>query len=150
VSDVELDDYPARLRSVIMRLARRLNSTAAPEGLTPTQASALGVVVARGPLSVTELAQIEGVNPTMVSRIVGQLSASGLIHRVPNPEDLRSVRLEGTPAGSAMHVRIRDERDRKITESLGELSAAERSTLLRALPALEQLAEEIGAVSPRS
>ena len=38
------------LRGVVSRIARRLNASATSEGLTPTQASVLGLIAARGPL----------------------------------------------------------------------------------------------------
>ena len=46
----------SKLRGVISKLARELNATATDEGLTPTQASVLGLITFRGPLGLTELA----------------------------------------------------------------------------------------------
>ncbi len=37
-----------RLRRVVLRLARQLNAASVGEGLTPTQASVLGIVTNRG------------------------------------------------------------------------------------------------------
>ena len=48
----------ARLRGVIARLSRQLNASATHEGLTPSQASALGLIDWRGELSLTELADL--------------------------------------------------------------------------------------------
>ena len=56
----------ARLRAVIPRLARVLNDTSTGEDLTPTQYSVLGPVRVRGPLGLTELTELEGLNPTML------------------------------------------------------------------------------------
>src|SRR6201996_4916497 len=66
-----------RLRSVISRLARQLNDTSTDEGLTPTQYSVLGLVRNRGPLGLAELASLEGLNPTMLSRVVKVLDERG-------------------------------------------------------------------------
>ena len=60
----------ARLRAVIPRLARVLNDTSTGEDLTPTQYSVLALTRVRGPLGLTELTELEGLNPTMVSRVV--------------------------------------------------------------------------------
>ncbi len=49
-----------RFRAVIGRLARDLNATATDEGLTPTQASVLGLVASRGPIGLAELNELEG------------------------------------------------------------------------------------------
>ncbi len=89
----------SKLRGVISKLARELNATATGEGLTPTQASVLGLIAFRGPLGLTELAQLEGLNPTMLSRVVGKLTELGLIQRDPNPDDLRAIQVEATDAG---------------------------------------------------
>jgi DNA-binding MarR family transcriptional regulator len=74
--DVEL---VARLRAVIGRLARQLNDASTGEGLTPTQYSVLALVRTRGPLGLTELTDLEGLNPTMLSRVIRVLDDSGLI-----------------------------------------------------------------------
>src|SRR6201996_2633992 len=95
----------ARLRGVIPRLARVLNDTSTGEGLTPTQYSVLALVRVRGPLGLAELTELEGLNPTMVSRIVKVLDEGGLIRRLPDPDDLRAARLVVTPAGEQGHDR---------------------------------------------
>ena len=103
-------DLVARLRGVIPRLARELNDTSTGEGLTPTQYSVLALVRGRGPLGLTELTELEGLNPTMLSRIVKVLDERGLIRRMPDPNDLRAARLEATPAGEQVHDRVRAQR----------------------------------------
>ena len=55
----------ARLRAVIPRLARVLNETSTDADLTPTQYSVLALTHVRGPLGLTELTELEGLNPTM-------------------------------------------------------------------------------------
>ncbi|GGL46373.1 MarR family transcriptional regulator [Microlunatus endophyticus] len=136
-------DVSARLRGVVMRLSRQLNASATHEGLTPSQASALGLINGRGPLSLSELAAIEGLNPTMVSRIVGRLDELGLISRRQNPQDLRSAVVEITDQGRQTHDRVRGERAKVLSDCLEELSAAEQQAVVTALPALEALAEQL-------
>jgi DNA-binding MarR family transcriptional regulator len=140
-------DVSARLRGVVMRLSRQLNVSATHQGLTPSQASALGLITFRGPLSLSELAGLEGLNPTMVSRIVGRLDELGLIRRTPNPQDLRSALVEVTETGRTANERIRTERSRVLSDCFGRLPAAEQQAIVAALPALESLAEELIATS---
>jgi DNA-binding MarR family transcriptional regulator len=145
--DVEV---AARLRGVINKLSRQFNASATGEGLTPSQASALGLIAWRGPLSLAELADIEGLNPTMVSRIVGKLDEEGLARRVQNPQDLRSGLVEITEAGTAMHERIKAERGKVVAECFVRLPEAEREAIIGALPALEALAGALKSVpAPR-
>ena len=130
-----------RLRRVIGRLARLFNSSSASEDLTPTQASVLGLVAYRGPIGLAELTELEGLNPTMVSRVVSKLDAEGLIRRRPHPADQRAVQLEATDGGRQTHARIIDARTRTVASILAGLSPDASETLEKALPALEALAE---------
>jgi DNA-binding MarR family transcriptional regulator len=130
-----------RLRRVIGRLARLLNASSSGEGLTPTQASVLGLVAYRGPLGLAELTELEGLNPTMVSRLVSKLDADGLVRRRPDPADQRVVLLEATDAGRQTHQRILEARTETVAKILDGLSPDVGDALTEALPALEALAE---------
>jgi DNA-binding MarR family transcriptional regulator len=131
----------ARLRGVIGRLARQLNDTSTGEGLTPTQYSVLGLVRVRGPLGLAELTELEGLNPTMLSRVIRVLDENGLIRRLPDPSDLRAARVEVTPAGELVHERIRDHRTQVLSECLSRLPPETAELLLSSVPAMEALAE---------
>jgi DNA-binding MarR family transcriptional regulator len=142
-------DVVTRLRAVISKLARQLNETSTDEGLTPTQYSVLGLIRSRGPLGLAELAGLEGLNPTMLSRVVRALDEKGQIRRLPDPSDLRAARVEITAAGVTVHERIRDHRTRVLTECLERLPAETAETLLSAVSAMEALAETVKSL-PRS
>jgi DNA-binding MarR family transcriptional regulator len=130
----------ARLRAAIGRLARQLNVTSTVEGLTPSQSSVLGLVALRGPLGLAELTELEGLNPTMLSRVVRKLDETGLIRRLSDPTDLRAVRVEITEAGSLVHERVRALRSQVLSQCLDQLPPATVDQLSTALPALEALA----------
>jgi DNA-binding MarR family transcriptional regulator len=140
-------DTVIRLRRVVLRLARQLHAASADEGLTPTQASVLGITAARGPLSLAELIEAEGLNPTMLSRVVGKLDSFGLIRRLRDPDDSRAARVEVTPAGQRTYQRIAAQRAAIISECVAGLPPDQEAALVAALPALENLAEDLrGAV----
>ena len=142
----------ARLRGVIPRLARQLNDTSTGEGLTPTQYSVLALIRLRGPIGLAELTELEGLNPTMLSRIVKVLDEHGLIRRLPNPNDMRAALVEATAEGERAHDRVRAQRTQVLSECLGRLPAETVETLLAAVPAMEELAEAVKsspAKSPR-
>ena len=138
-----------RLRRVVLRLARHLNAASVGEGLTPTQASVLGIVTYRGPLGLTELTELEGLNPTMLSRVVGKLDSFGLIRRLRDPEDFRAARVEVTPEGEQAYQRIAAQRAAILSERVAGLPADQVAALIAALPALENLAEDLRAVVRR-
>jgi DNA-binding MarR family transcriptional regulator len=135
------DDAAIRLRRVIVKLARQLNASSTGAGLTPSQASALGLIVARGPLGLGELAEIEGLNPTMLSRVIGKLQSMGLIDRVRDPDDLRSVTVVSSAAGRQVDKQIKARRAAAISQWLELLGSDQVAALTAALPALEELAD---------
>lgn len=138
-----------RLRRVIGRLARLFNAASAGEGLTPTQASVLGLVAHRGPLGVAELTELEGLNPTMLSRLVSRLDADGLIRRLPDPADQRAVQLVATDEGRRTHQRILAARTETVTKILADLPPEVADALRDALPALEALADGLRGTRDR-
>jgi DNA-binding MarR family transcriptional regulator len=138
-----------RLRRVVLRLARQLNAASVGEGLTPTQASVLGIVANRGPLGLTELTEVEGLNPTMLSRVVGKLDSFGLIRRLRDPDDFRAARVEVTPEGKLAYQRIAAQRAAILSERVASLPPEQEAALAAALPALENLAEDLRAAVRR-
>jgi DNA-binding MarR family transcriptional regulator len=132
-----------RLRIALGRISRFLDRGSRGDRLTRTQASVLASVARLGPIRLSELADIEGVNPTMLSRIVAKLEDAGLFQRLPDPADGRAVLVEATDAGRAEQLRLRAERTELLTARLAALPPARASELLTALPALESLADEL-------
>jgi DNA-binding MarR family transcriptional regulator len=135
----------ARLRAAIGRLSRRLGPTAAGKAadLTPTKISVLMDVVRRGPLRLSDVADAEGINPTMLSRVITGLVDRGLLERTSDEADRRAAWVKATAAGRRLSERIRRERTDAINAALSELSEAHRQRILDALDALEGLAEEL-------
>ena len=135
----------ARLRTAIGRLSRSLRTTAAGKaaGLTPTGISLLLNVDRKGPMRLSELAAAEGINPTMLSRIVGDLVGQGLLERSSDEGDRRAAWVKPTRAGRLIAQRMRRERTDALNAAMGGLSEHEQKLIARALPALEALAEEL-------
>lgn len=134
------DDQAVTLRRVVMRLARSFNVGATDEGLTPTQASVLGLLANRGPLAISAVAAIENINASMTSRVVGRLDERGLITRTPDPNDLRAATVSISRSGRAAHTRIKAQRAAAIQQAAAGLTPEQHSALIAALPALEALA----------
>lgn len=137
------EDPSARLRATIGKLSRRLRLTQAGSGLTPSQTAVLFAVVRLGRVGLSELAELESLHPTMLSRVTAQLCEAGLIRRTADPDDRRSAFVEPTPAGRRLRERIHRERTRALAEHVQELDEEERRTLWAALPVLEALAERL-------
>jgi DNA-binding MarR family transcriptional regulator len=102
----------------------------------------LAAIVRNGAIGIGELAANEGVNPTMLSRVIGKLDDAGLIKRVPDPADRRAAVIEPTSAGRRLKQRIQEQRTAALAERLTRLSSEQDKALEAALSALEALATE--------
>jgi DNA-binding MarR family transcriptional regulator len=136
-------DFPARLRRAVGRLSRRLRQTQAGAELTPSQYEVLVTLVQHSPLRHAELAALEGLNPTMLSRVVGKLETRGLATRLADDADGRVVHVGVTKEGRDLVARVRKERSDVLRAALGTLSDGDVRALEAALPALEVLAESL-------
>jgi DNA-binding MarR family transcriptional regulator len=134
----------SRLRTVVCQLSRRLNVSTSSVELTPSQISVLGTIAAAGPIGVGDVAEYEGLNATMVSRIVGKLADAGLIDRTPDSHDRRVARVSVTTAGRRVLVRVRAERSQALVDAIERMEDDEAATLIDALAALESLARQFG------
>jgi DNA-binding MarR family transcriptional regulator len=134
-------ELASQLRFAVMRLSRRLRQHA-PEDVTPSQLSALSVIVRDGRLTLRQLAEAERVQPPTITRIVDLLEQKGLATRVPSEEDRRVAYVDVTPAGRTLVESIRRRRDAYLAQRLRTFSADERALLARASELLERLIED--------
>jgi DNA-binding MarR family transcriptional regulator len=144
VTDTSLTDSAARLRMAIVRTARRLRQEAAGAvgELTPTSAAALATVERHGPLTPSELAEIERVKRPTATRTLGVLVEAGLVERTPDPADRRSALVSVTAAGRERLRRLRGRKNAYLARRMRDLPAADVETLERAASILERLLEE--------
>src|ERR671924_1049805 len=106
VSDDRLGELAARLRLVITRTARRLRQEAGTE-LSPSQTAALATIERHGPLTPSELAELERVQRPSATRIIARLAEAGLVERAADPSDGRVSLVSITRAGVAELKRLR-------------------------------------------
>jgi DNA-binding MarR family transcriptional regulator len=142
--DTTLTDLAARLRMGIVRMARRLRQEAAAEagGLTPTSTAALATIERHGPLTPSELAELERVRRPTITRTLGCLDREGLIERTPDPADGRSALVRVNAAGRQRLRRLRGRKNAYLARRMRNLPADDLRTLERAAEILEQILEE--------
>jgi DNA-binding MarR family transcriptional regulator len=138
---VRSSELASQLRFAVMRLSRRLRQHA-PEDITPSQLSALSVIVREDRLTLSQLAVAERVQPPTITRVIDSLEQKGLATRVPSDQDRRVAFVEPTPAGRALVDTIRRRRDAYLARRLRTFSAEERALLERAARLLERLIED--------
>lgn len=134
-----------RLRVALGRLSRQLRTTTASTdaGLTPTKISVLLGVDRRGTTRISELAEIEALNPTLLSRAISTLVDAGLLDRVSDAGDRRAAWVQVTAEGHQLAERVRRERTEVVNRGMSALPAAERRIVEQAIPALEALADHL-------
>ena len=96
--DADLD----RVVGVFDALMHRLMASHAPElnalELTMAQAKVMYVVMAAGPLRMSELAARLGIGSSSASELADRLVELGLLQRNEEPDDRRQVVVSATPA----------------------------------------------------
>lgn len=134
-----------RLRIALGRLARVLRSTEAglAADLSPTRTAVLLDTVRNGPVRMADIAEQEGLNPTLLSRTVAHLAQVGLVTRLADESDRRAAWVDATQAGRELAQDIRAQRAQLLNEALSRLAVQDRELIEAALPALEQLAQHM-------
>ncbi len=142
-TDIPLSERAAHLRTAIVRTARRLRQEAAAEtsGLTPTSVAALATIERHGPLTPSEIADIERVKRPTITRTLGCLEREGLIDRAPDPDDRRSALVSVNGAGRERLRRLRKRKNAYLARRMRDLSDEEVETLERAAEILERMRE---------
>ncbi len=105
-------------------------------------------VVRRSPVRLAEVAASEGINPTMLSRVISDLVEAGLLQRLSDQHDRRAAWIRATPAGRRLAERMRRERTEAVNAALTQLSTDQQRSIQAALPALEALADQLAEERP--
>lgn len=132
-------DLADRLHSAAIHLLRRLRLEDTAAGLSAPRLSALSVIVFRGPVTLSELAQAEQVRPPTITRLVQGLETAGLVVRIPDSSDRRVTRIRATARGRRLLEAGRSRRVERLAVDLATLSPEDRLILRKATVRLEQL-----------
>lgn len=128
-----------RLHSAAIHLLRRLRVEDKAMGLTPPRASVMSVLVFRGPVTMSTLAEAEQVRRPTITRLVDGLERRGLVRRVTHAEDGRVQLVEATAAGKRLLEKGRARRVERLMQGIARLSADDQELLARAAELMENL-----------
>jgi DNA-binding MarR family transcriptional regulator len=140
-TDVDRAQLAGRLRLVVTRLNRRLRQQG-ETGLGASTYSALATISRKGPLSLGELATLEGVKPPSITTTVASLEGQGLVTRVADPADRRVTRVTVTPRGRLRLLRSRTRKTAYLAARLEALDERQLQVLEEAASILERALEE--------
>ena len=135
--DADLD----RIVAAFDALMHRIMASHAPElnafEITMSQTKAMYLVIATGPLRMSELAHRLGVTNSTATGQVDRLVELGLLARHEDPADRRQVVVTATPAGEAALERFRELNSRRMREMLGHVDPADLPIVERAVTLLD-------------
>ncbi len=135
------DDAAATLIQAVKRLARRLRRERAAHGVSPSKLTVLGHLLRDGPMTATDLAARDRIQPQSLTRIIAALEERGLIGRQQDEADRRQIRIALTEAGRALLAEDSRRQAEWLARAIGAtLDPAERALLRAAAPLLERLA----------
>jgi DNA-binding MarR family transcriptional regulator len=127
-----------RLHSAAIHLLRRLRVEDKAMGLTGPRASALSVLVFRGPVTMSQLAEAEQVRRPTITRLVDGLERRGLVRRVSHAHDGRVQLVEATAAGRRLLQKGRARRVERLMHGVAQLSPEDQQVLAHAADLMEE------------
>jgi DNA-binding MarR family transcriptional regulator len=141
-----------RALQAVEALQLRLASAHAAEftaiELTMSQAKLLYVVMASGPLTMSEIAGQLGVTLSTASGAVDHLVSTGLLSRADDPANRRQVRVSATRLGLETLEQMREFGERQLRALFDHVADADVAVVERAMRILTDAIEAAGASSP--
>ena len=122
-------------------LLRRVRGEAGSEGLSWSQAAAMGWLDRTSPMTTADLARAEMVKPQSMGTLLAELEQDGLVKRQPHPTDGRQILFSLTDAG----VKARRQRQAAklawLAAAIERFDADEQRTLVDAIALVKRLGE---------
>ena len=112
-----------------------------------SQCHALEEVLARGPLTLGELAAVLYLDKSTASRVVSGLIEKRYVERRDHPEDARAVQLEATEAGRRLAAQIESEMVAEAQALLGPVAPEVRRAMVTLLERLARAVANRAGVS---
>lgn len=133
-----------RVQVALIQAARQFR-TMDRAGANQSARSALAAIVKFGPLSMSELAAHEGVDPASVSRTVRRLEESGDVARRTSDMDGRVNLIEVTESGLELFLRSRRQLTEIIVDRIATLPAEDIGAIVALGDGLELLVSATGS-----
>ncbi len=123
------DHIPQLMTRVLAATNHRAGRDLGGHDLSPQGARALVTLMERGPMRVSLLAELVGLEPTGLSHLMRTLDQRGLLRRERDETDHRSVTVALTTPGRALARRCADIQARHQAALLRHFSADEANRL---------------------
>jgi DNA-binding MarR family transcriptional regulator len=140
-SDDLADAFLTASRALIGLAVRSIE--AAPVDVTVAQHRVLVLLAAQGELTIGDLADGLGVNPSNATRYCDRLQRLELVHRARSVEDGRMVRVGLTQEGQALVTAVTERRRQEVDEVLERMTGPDAIRVVAALRAFNRAAGEV-------
>lgn len=137
------DVIPYRIARLNAEMVKVLTAFCEANGLSFQQWRVLSLIGNFGSIAATEICKWTTNDKALVSRVISQLDASGLIERRADVDDGRRLLVLLTPAGEEVYARIGGLMDANENRILGGMSAGEIDSLLAVLHRLEDRTKDV-------
>jgi DNA-binding MarR family transcriptional regulator len=140
--EIDAATIAAELRVSIGKLNRRLREAGNFGDFTLSQSKVLIHLERSGPMTVTALAEAEGMRPQSMSGLVSALKAAGMVEGTPDPNDGRQTVLSLTAKCRKTVAAARAAKQDWLFRAMqARLSPAEQQKLAGAIALLDRLIE---------
>lgn len=123
---------------------------AVDETITLPQFRLMVVLYTGGPMKLTAIAEVLGVNPSTATRMVDRILTAGLITRETNPASRREMIIDLTPTGREQVREVTRRRRAMIRQIVRRMAPTTRRGMVRALSAFAAAGGEPPAGDDRS
>jgi DNA-binding MarR family transcriptional regulator len=125
----EPDTTEDALMSLLMAVGRQLRQRQPGDQIDYSSIPILKLLSHQGPMRLSAVAHVLGLDASTVSRHARQLEDRGLLERTDDPEDRRASRVALSARGAACLIEGYESRRELLTRSLVDLSEQEQETL---------------------
>jgi DNA-binding MarR family transcriptional regulator len=131
----------AELMQAMGVLLRRVRGEAGQEGLSWSQAAAMGRLDRTGPMTTADLARAELVKPQSMGTLLAELEQDGLVQRQPHPTDGRQILFSLTAAGVGARRQRQAAKLAWLSAAIARFDPDEQRTLVDAIALVRRLGE---------
>lgn len=117
------------LMSLMMALGRRMRQRQPGDVIDYSAFPILKLLSHQGPMRLSAVAQVLGLDASTVSRHARQLEDRGLLERTGDPDDGRASRVTVSERGSTCLAQAFETRRHVVTSALDDWTPEERETL---------------------
>jgi DNA-binding MarR family transcriptional regulator len=136
-SDSEIAELILDVVPGTMRVIRRLLREAAKGELTVPQLRILAHV-SRNVTTAAELAELQGVSPAAISKMVDALANRGLLLRTRKEGDRKQIFLQLSPKGKSVYAKSRRAARDQIASLISQLKGEDKAQIQAGLEALRE------------